>query len=47
MNPLNPLAMYLSTPPDGQDVTQVYFQAEFNRFEVKVFILLDWFPNQS
>ena len=23
------------------------FKAEFNRFEFKIFLLLDWLPNQS
>ena len=31
--------IYLPTPPLGQDTTQG--QAEFNRFEFRVFLLLD------
>ena len=33
---------YLPTPPLGQDMTQgQFFKAEFNRFEFRVFLLLD------
>ena len=32
---------YLPTPPLGQIMTQGQFQAEFNRFECRVFLLLD------
>ena len=36
------LYTYLPTPPLGQDMTQgQFFKAEFNRFEFKVFLLLD------
>ena len=37
--------IYLPTPPHEQDATQgQYLKAEFNRFEFRVFILLDWLP---
>ena len=38
---------YLPTPPLGQDMTQGQFLAEFNRFEFRVFLLLDLLPHQG
>ena len=35
---------YLPTPPLGQDMTQGYFLEEFNRFELRGFLLEDWLP---
>ena len=35
------IMLYLLTPPLGQDMTQGQFLAEFNRFEFRVFLLLD------
>ena len=32
---------YLPTPPLGQDMTPGHFKAKFNRFEFRVFLLLD------
>ena len=39
LNMLNP---YLPTVPLGQDMTQGQFLRKFNRFEFKVFLLLDY-----
>ena len=38
---------YLPTPPLGHDLTQGQFLAEFNRFEFRVFLLLDYLPRQG
>ena len=39
---------HLPTPPLGQDMTQrQFFKAEFNRFEFRVFLLLDKLPYQG
>ena len=35
------LSIYLSPFPLGQDMTQGHFKAEFNRFEFRIFLLLD------
>ena len=40
--------MYLANNPLKQDLAESQsFQVEFNRFEFKVFFLLDWLPNQG
>ena len=39
--------MYLATPSHRQDVTQSQFLSEFNRFEFRVFHLLNQLPNQG
>ena len=42
------VCMYVSTkPPHRQDGIQGQFLAEFNRFECKVFRLLDWLSNHG
>ena len=40
------VCIYLRTPLDAQDVIQgqFFFQVEFNRFEFRVFLLLDQLP---
>ena len=37
---------YLPTPLPGQDVAQGQFEAELNRFEFRVFLLLDYLPEE-
>ena len=40
--------LYLPTPPLGQDMTQgQFFKSVFNRFEFRVFLLLDWLLHQG
>ena len=41
MNLLVPIFTYLPTPLRGQDMTQGQFLSEFNKFEFRVFLLLD------
>ena len=36
----------LPTPTHGYDVSQGQFLSEVNRFEFRVFLLLDWFPKK-
>ena len=38
---------YLPTPPLGQDMTQGQFLEEFNRFEFRGFLLLDYLLHQG
>ena len=37
---------YLSNPPHEQDTIQGHFKAEFNRYEFRVFLLVDLLPYQ-
>ena len=38
----------LPTPPCGQDVTQgQIFLVKFNKFKFRVFLPLEWLPNQG
>ena len=43
-----PATVYISQPYSTDRMRhQVNFQAGFNRFEFRVFLLLDWLPNQG
>ena len=41
------VCLYQPTSLNEQDATQGKFLAECNGFEVRVFFLLDWLPNQD
>ena len=41
------VCVYLTTPLHGLNGHVVSFKGEFNCFEFRVFLLLDWLPNQG